>query len=255
MIATLRLICLLFVSLLIVTPAFGLDAFEIQVYDAEIDKPQVTSLETHLNTVVSGQKESDSPALLPSDHLTHLTFEGALGMTRFWETGFYFQAARTSDNLLYYAGVKWRNKFVVPRDVSGPWHLGVNLEVSTIPERFDDSAWGGEIRPIVGFEDARWQILFNPILELAFSTPGQTPSFEPAFKIRLNTGYGFGIGPEYYARLGEVNHIPSFGDQTHLLFLALDLLDSKYEWNIGVGRGLTESADPWTLKTIFGFEF
>jgi hypothetical protein len=42
--------------------------------------------------------------------------------------------------------VKLRSKFVVPRTDSGPFQLGVNLEISSVPKAFENVQYGGEMR-------------------------------------------------------------------------------------------------------------
>lgn len=234
---------------------FAQDAFEIQVYDSEINKPLQSSMELHFNHVVHGKKESDSPTVLPSDHLTHTTLELALGLKSWWELGAYYQSARTNENDTYYAGVKLRNKLVVPREESGPWHFGINLEVSNTPSNFEESLFGGEVRPILGYEVDKWTFLFNPIFSVAFSTNDQTPEFEPAFKIQYAILEKLGIGPEYYTNLGPINNLPEWSKQSHSLYVTADILNSGFEWNFGVGRGLTAPADDWVAKTIVGMKF
>ena len=90
-----KIIC----SILVLTSfrALALDAFEIQVYNAEVNKPGEASLEIHLNNVLKGSAESEG-AILPSDKMTHVTFEPAIGITPFWEMGGYFQTARAENN-------------------------------------------------------------------------------------------------------------------------------------------------------------
>jgi hypothetical protein len=232
--------------------ASALDAFEIQVYDAEIDKPNEAALEVHLNNVLEGNSESDYPGGSASNHLTHMTLEPSIGMTPFWEIGGYLQFGMFPDGHTDFAGVKFRNKFILPQDKSSPWQFGSNFEVSYIPHLFEESLFGGEIRPILGYTIESWTLLLNPILSFAFSTPSQTPVFEPALKLLWNTHHGFAIGPEYYASVGPLDMIPSIQNQEHLLFLALDLLNADWEWNVGFGRGLTDSANSWTVKTIIG---
>ena len=41
-------------------------------------------------------------------------------------------------------------------------------------------------------------------------------------------------------------------EQSHTLFVVLDA-ERKQGWNVGIGYGLTNAADRWTLKTIISF--
>jgi hypothetical protein len=235
--------------------ATAMDAFEIQVYDGEINKVGQYSLETHLNHIFSGLNQGDYIGQDPANHLTHLTFEGARGITDFWELGAYFQTAITPDQQLRYSGVKLRSKFVVPRKTIRPFHLGLNFEISNIPYEFEPSRWSGEIRPIIGYNWGRLLILINPILDFDFSRGSTTPQGSPAAKIQYDTGYGYGLGAEYYADTGYLNQMRPLNDQLQYAFAVLDLLNSAYEVNIGLGTGLNDGANDFVAKAIFGFDF
>lgn len=236
--------------------ALALDAFEIQVYEAEVNKPGQAGLEIHLNHVAEGQKEQAYPEEIPSHGLTHLTFEPSYGLTSTWELGGYLQFARTSDGRTYYGGFKLRSKWVVPKEKTAPYFLGLNVEVGRIPMRFEEDGWATEFRPILGVELGQWLFDLNPIFGWSLSgKDGIAPHLEPALKIRYDTKLGFGVGTEYYAGFGPLDKIPGLKDQEHVLFLAGDLIDGPIELNVGVGYGLTQASNRWTAKTIVGFTF
>jgi len=180
--------------LLVAAPAVAFDPFEIQVYDGTADERGQAGLEIHLNRQASA---------------TRVTFEPSYGITSFWEMGGYLQTMQG-----HYEGVKWRNKFVTEL---GYYRLGVNFEVSLEP----GAQWGGEIRPILAWEDARWLLAVNPNL----SFPA---AFEPGAMAKIKLG-PIATGFEYYGTLpaGE-----------HYLFAAVDLLAIKrLELNVAVGEG------------------
>jgi hypothetical protein len=102
----------------------------------------------------------------------------------------------------------------------------------------------------------RWLFAFNPILGWAVTGDRQaSPDFEPAAKLRWDTGRGVGIGAEYYAGIGLLADPLPLAQQQHTAYLTVDLLDSAFELNAGVGRGLTDASDAWTLKLILGHTF
>src|SRR5947209_15953676 len=94
-------------------PAAAFDPFEIQVYDGTSLGPGEPGIELHLN------RHHDA---------THITFEPAVGITRFWEIGGYLQFAQGK-----YEGVKLRTKFVTPEGALGDFRLGINFEVALEP--------------------------------------------------------------------------------------------------------------------------
>ena len=181
-------------ALLLAAPAMAFDPYEIQIYDGTKDEAGQGGLEIHLN------RHTDA---------THLTFEPSYGINGFWEMGGYLQTAQG-----HYEGVKWRNKFVTEL---GYYRLGVNFEVSLEP----GAQWGGEIRPILAWENAHWLLAANPNI----SFPA---AFEPGAMVKYKLG-PIATGFEYYGTLpaGE-----------HYLFEAVDLLAVKgLELNVAFGEG------------------
>lgn len=249
-----KFLCLLFISLFI-ERAHALDAFEIQVYDAEINKPHKITLETHINNVISAV-DPEYDGQLSSQHLTHLTFEVGLGIKPWWELGAYLQTALTASDELKYAGVKLRSKFVIPRAESGNWHLGFNLELSNVPHSFELNPYAVEVRPIIGYQIERYLIVVNPILGADLSQNADaTPAFAPSVKVAVDTRRGCSLGFEYYSDFGGLSAINKLKDATQYLFAAFDLNDGPIELNLGIGQGLTASSDPYVAKAIVGFEF
>lgn len=188
-------------------PALAFDPFEIQVYDGSADDAGQAGLEVHLN------RHHDA---------THLTFEPSYGVTRFWEVGAYLQFRQGS-----YEGVKLRSKLIL-FDRDG-LRLGINGEVALEP----GGQWGGEIRPILAFENQRVILAVNPNI----SFPA---SFEPGAMAKLKLG-PIATGVEYYGTLP--------GEQ--YLLGAVDLLAVEHlELNLGAGGGTTGIA-----KLILGYVF
>ena len=63
-------------------------------------------------------------------------------------------------------------------------------------------------------------------------------------------------GFEYYSSLGSLAGFDPLKDQQHQLFPVIDLnLSPKWEFNFGVGFGLTSSTDHLIVKMILGYRF
>ena len=92
-----------------------------------------------------------------------------------------------------------------------------------------------------------------PALEIASDG---TAEVQPQLKLAVALGGGFHVGPEYYANLGAVDGLAAPRDEWHQLFAALDVTRWKdVEINLALGFGLTAATDPFTVKTIVGFQF
>jgi hypothetical protein len=232
--------------------AHALDAFEIQVYDGTADAARTAGLELHVNGVPNGQTTAPAPEL-PPNHQIHLTLEPSYGLTSWWELGAYLQTA-VVDGSYDFAGVKLRSKLVTPPGWSARGRLGVNVEVSWLPARFEADRWGLEVRPIAAWDVWRLHFAVNPIVDVSLATG--TTSFEPALYALYEVRGVVSLGFEYYAALGPFTGFSALHDQEHYLFEVVNLLAvHKFELNAGFGAGLTDASNALVAKAIFGYTF
>ncbi len=238
-------------------PARAGDPFEIQVYDGTANPPGVPGLELHLNDWATGHRDGTPPEA-PLHGQFHMTFEPSFGVTPFWELGAYLQLAeRTDDATFDWAGVKLRSKFVTPPGWRGHWRLGMNFELAYLPDAYDRSRWGSEIRPIVAWQDDQWLFAINPIIDQSLAAPGVSdgPWFEPAVKASRTLGpVAFGL--EYYGTLGPIAAPLPLRLQEHYLFETADLVGTeRVELDAGLGEGLTTASAGIVVKVILGYTF
>ena len=248
------------------TPAYGMDQFEIQVYEDDIQRPGRFGLEAHLNYTIDGHRTPAYSGEQPPDHVSRVTFEPALGITEFLELGGYLQNMINGDGQYKFAGVKLRTKFVLPARYTGNFFFGINVELGRVPRAVEEQGWANEFRPIAGYYNGRWLFDINPIVGYALTGPDKfKPDFEPAAKVGYNTQKGFMVGAEYYAGLGLLASPSPIHQQEHLAFLTFDLeqpaganpeADSPWELNVGIGKSLTEATpQQWIVKSIVGYSF
>jgi hypothetical protein len=233
--------------------ASAVDAFEIQVYDGTANDRGQPGLELHVNSVPSGLATA-SPPELPPHHQTHFTLEPSFGLTSFWEPGAYLQFALLPDGSFDFAGTKLRSKLMIPTSIGPGFRLGCNFELSWVRPAFDSERWGGEIRPIIAWENARWHVAANPILQLSFAgtAPGFAPALMAAFKIEGVVSFGL----EYYADTGSIVSPAPAASQQHYLFEVVNLLGFRdVEVNLGVGEGLSAGSNRIVAKVIVGYRF
>jgi hypothetical protein len=134
---------------------------------------------------------------------------------------------------------------------------GVNLEYAWVSGVLEQSTRAMEVRPILGWRDTDWLVAVNPILEFALAGPdqGSRPDFNPSLKIARRVAEGISVGPEYFAKLGGIGRWAPHAQQAHTLYLAIDVDRAPWVFNLGVGRGLTDATDRWTVKAIFEVPF
>jgi hypothetical protein len=245
-----RLVC---VTLTFSGWARALDPFEIQVYDGTANPPNVPGLEMHVNHFFGGE---GAPPELPLAGQTHATLEPSYGVLPWWEIGGYFQTALLGSGEFDYAGVKLRSKFVLPG--TGAVRLGANVEFSIVPREFAADRLGGELRPIVAWENRHWLLAINPILDFAFAGEGwgSGPSLEPAAKISYHLADVVGFGVEYYADFGPIASPASLSEQDHYLFEVVDWLSvANLELSLGIGEGLTQASAAVIVNANVGYTF
>jgi hypothetical protein len=249
--------------------ARAIDRFEIQVYESDINAPGQLGLEVHLNGTLRGTRTPEYAGQIPPNHVGRVTFEPAVGVTEFLEVGAYLQFLWAPGGDQRFGGAKLRTKWVVPERISGPWMLGLNVEIGRVPFAVEEQRWANEFRPILGWRGDRLTVSVNPIFGYALTGAERfRPDLEPCGKISWDTRRGVAVGAEYYTSLGFANDVLPVKDQEHLLFAVVDLVprapatptspahESPWELNVGVGGALTSAPGPHLLvKAIVGRSF
>jgi hypothetical protein len=245
------------VSLLLAVGVAAQDNFEIQVYGSHTVEPGNTMVELHSNSAVRGTTRRVQ-GVLPTQHAVHETLEITHGFTPWFETGFYlFTSVQPG------AGWEWVGDHIRPRlrvPESWGWPVGVSLSTELGYQRpaFSIDTWTWEIRPILDQQLGRWYWSLNPVLERALKGKSVKRGFEFSPNCKLSYDFTSMVsgGLEYYGALGPLSGFDRPSEQQHQLFPVLDLnLGPRWEFNFGVGVGLTRSTDSLILKLILGYRF
>ena len=93
---------------------------------------------------------------------------------------------------------------------------------------------------------------FNPILDWDLSNGLESwdPTFVPSVKLNREVVKGIALGAEYYSDLGKLGHIETWDKQDNRIYGTIDVDLKPLVFNFGVGCGLTEASDKWTIKAI-----
>jgi hypothetical protein len=233
------------------------DNYEIQVYGSELVAKGRTMFELHSNytangftTVMDGQ--------LPDNHEVHETIEITHGWTSWFETGFYFFNSIGSDGRTAYVGSHIRPRFSAPESWNWPVGVSLSLEYGLQKQAFSANTNTLEIRPIIDKKINRWYISLNPTLDKSFAGPDENRGliFSPNVKVSYDVSKVVALGPEYYGSTGPFFHYDAFHLQQHQIFAAIDLnTDPDWEFNGGVGYGLTPGTERLIFKIIIGRRF
>jgi len=239
-------------------PLFAQTNYEIQVYGSETVAPGNTMLELHSNYTFSGSKDL-ADGMIPTEHALHETVEITQGLTDWSELGFYIF---TSYNRYGY-GYGWVGDHIRPRvriPESWHWPVGVSLSAEFGYQRalYSPDTWTLELRPIVDKQIGRWYLAFNPSVDRSFHGPSvsQGVTFSPNFKAGYDVTKKVNMGIEYYGSLGPITGFDALYAQEQQIIPCIDLnVSPDWEFNAGVGVGMTRSTDHLLVKVIIGRRF
>ena len=228
--------------------------YEIQVYGADTIEPKSTMVELHSNYTVEGQKNVID-GVYPTNHQLHETLEITQGLTSWSEVGFYVFTSWQNGH-----GVQWVGDHIRPRvRVPDSWHwpVGVSLSTEIGYQRavYSPDTWTIEIRPIVDKTIGRLYLCFNPTIDRSFHGPSvpEGVTFSPNVKVGYDITKVVNAGFEYYGALGPITGFDPLQQQQQQIFAVTDLsLSPKWEFNFGVGVGLTGGSDHLLVKMIIG---
>ena len=238
-------------------PLLAQDNYEIQVYGYDTVAPGHTMVEAHSNFIFEGFKTVEQ-GVLPDEHQFHETVEITQGWTSWFETGFYIFTSYGP-----HQGYKWVGDHIRPRvRIPEKWHwpVGVSLSTEIGYQRpiFSADTWTWEIRPIVDKQWKSWYLSFNPTLERSFHGPGVSEGvvFSPNFKAAYSVTRKLSAGLEYYGSAGPVTGFYPLSLQQHQIMPAIDYdFGPNWEFNLGVGVGVTRSTEHLLVKMIIGRRF
>jgi hypothetical protein len=235
-------------------PAYAQDDYEIQVYNSETMAKGHTLFELHSNFTPSGNKQY-SENIFPSDKILHETLEITHGFSDIFEVGFYFFNAIGSNGRTGYAGSHIRPRVRAPESWNLPVGLSVGSEIGYQRIGFFNNHWLFEIHPIIDKQFGIFYISVNPTFDWNIDSSGDfefNPCMQTSFKINKNAD----IGLEWYSGYGPVHEFLPWEQQHQVLFAATNIsFANNWEFNAGIGRGLSTSTDPWIIKCIIGRRF
>jgi len=240
--------------LALATPVWAADE-EIQVYTNEMSGAGHFGLDVHNNYVVRGDRLAPYPGGMPSRDVLRVTPEFSYGLTDSWDLGLYVLSAAEKGGPVTVGGIKGRLKYIAPkRTPDQDWYWGGNLEIGRVSSHYDDHPWNGEAKLIYGFERGPWLFATNANIGFTLSPgKGSRPvELEVATKLNYKVNDRWQVGVESYNGMGPFKDLGRLSSQSQSLYLVADTRIGAFDLNLGVGRGLTGSADGWTVKAILG---
>ena len=249
-----RVIALAFLSACL---AWGQGSYEIQVYGSDLVAPGDTMVELHSNFTFEGQKNVID-GQYPTEHQLHETLEITHGFNEWFELGWYVFTSADSQHGWQWVGDHLRPRVRIPE--SWKWPVGVSLSTEIGYQRavYSPDTWTLEIRPIVDKTIQKWYLCFNPSVDRSFHGPSVSQGlvFSPNVKVGYDVTKVINAGFEYYGSLGPITNFDALQNQQQQIFAVTDLnFSENWEFNFGVGTGLTRATDHILVKMILGRRF
>ena len=232
-------------------------SYEVQVYGSELVAPGNTMLELHSNFTFIGAK-AVVDGMYPTNHQLHETVEITHGFTNWFETGFYVFSSADSRVGWQYVGDHIRPRVSIPEEWKWPVGLSLSLEFGYQRAVYSADTWTLEIRPIIDKQVGKLYLCFNPTFDRSFHGPGVSQGlvFSPNVKVGYDVTKVVNAGFEYYGSVGPVTGFDPIQDQQQQIFAVTDLnLSKNWEFNFGVGIGMTGATDHLIVKMILGRRF
>jgi len=233
----------------------GQGNYEIQVYPSESVGKGNTMVELHSNVSPYGLRMNND--ILSNQHPFHETLEITHGFTSCFEIGIY-QFTNIQNENFQWVGSHIRPRISVPEEWNWPVGLSLSTEIGYQCKTYSPDTWTLEIRPIIDKDFRLVYLSFNPTFgkSLKGLNENQSFDFEPNIKVAFHLIKKVDLGVEYYGATGPLFHSPSFQNQEHIIYAAVDLdLHPDWEFNLGTGWGLTDSTDKFVIKLILGHKF
>lgn len=247
---------ILAVLCLIVTPVSVVaQTDEIQVYDGEIAPPGIFNLMIHNNFTPEGRTVPEYPGAIIANHSYQVTAEWAYGVSPWFEQGLYLPVTSpySSNHGSTIDAFKIRELFARPNAHDHSFFYAANFEFSVNHSYWEPRTITSEIRPIIGLHLHRWDLIYNPILDTDYTGGLKNLQYNPSGRAAYNFNDRWALAAEEYAGFGPLNDFLPVAQQSHEVWATTNYSGSKFlglHVESGVGYGLTEASDKWTLKLM-----
>ena len=241
-------------SFVIATLARAQGNYEIQVYGSELVPAHKTMLELHSNFTARGATLGGN-GTFATNHAIHETVEITHGFNEWFEIGFYLFASERGPEGVQYVGNHIRPRFSIPERFHWPVGLSLSQEIGFQRKEFSEDTWSWEIRPIVDQKIGRAYWSLNTTLDKALRGPNAARGFvfAPNAQVNFDVTKRVNVALEYYGALGPLGHFDPYAQTSQQIFPAVNLdFGDDWEFNAGVGFGLTTPTDHLMAKLILG---
>lgn len=218
---------------------------EIEVYTYHQAAPGELDLDVHMNYVANGESGGEFEGGEATTRRLRITPEFSLGLGHGFEAGFYAPLLTVAnEGVLRAHGVIGRLKWIAPRQKSTGVFWGGNVEIGRVDGQIDENPWHGEIKGIVGWNNARWLVSANPTVGFKLSGEVSAPAvFAINSKLSYKLTPKLAVGVESYNGTGVLNDGVHFRTAEQSSFLVIDAPVRHWFVHGGVGLGYGGNRD------------
>ena len=229
---------------------------EIQVYNAEIERPGKFNVTLHNNFTPIGRKKPVFPGGIIPNHSENGGFEYAYGVADWFEQGLYLPiyTGYSEERGGSIDGLKVRELFVRPHAHDHEFFYGVNFEFSFNYPYWESRTYSAEVRPIVGLHLHRVDLIYNPIVDTDYTGGLGGLEYVPSTRIAYNFNNRWAAAFEEYSDDGPLRDFYATDQQFHEVWAVTDHSGKSLYIETGVGFGLTQGADKLTLKLLLSHD-
>ena len=141
---------------------------------------------------------------------------------------------------------------------SGPTPAHEVTQLFLTSPKISPDTWTWEIRPIIDKKIEKRYLAFNPSFDKSFRGPEEHRGYEfsPNVKFSYDLTPKIAAGVKYYAAYGPVTGFDVLRNQEQQILPAVDVdFGKNWEFNFGVGVGVTQATDHLLVKAILGYRF
>lgn len=230
------------------------DPFELEVFTPRIASPGEWELGINTNYVARGHTAFDGP-FAPTDRQTRMSVELGHGLSPLVEVAAYALVAKQDGQSADWAGWRLRTRVRAPDSWRFPVKVGVNVEVEGTNILYGEHKHALEIAPILYWSRGPLALTFDaPFARGLDGTGKEEFEFEPKMSASVGVSRVLTLSTEYYNSPEDAGGTgPELARRQMVIPGATFLFGDDFHWNIGVGIGLSSTADDLVLKT--GVEF
>lgn len=218
-----------------------------KVDDDDLPAPGEHKLELQLD-----KASRTGPAAESTARPLNFVGEYAYGMRENWQIAFKvplaFERSRSRGN-----GILAELRYVAPHDDDKGGYWGVNVGMNYQTPIDEPHTLEAELVPVLGYRVDRWHAMANLGMSLPLRRGLRKVQFAPAAKLAYQVRERHAAGVEYFLEAGPMANWRPRQERSEYLFLAWDGALKKADFNVGIGRGLTDASDRWVLKLIYAF--